>query len=256
VSDLEHELSILAGELEYPPTPDVAPAVRVRIAGAPRRRRPRLRRATAAIAVAGLLLAAGALAAAPGIRHSVLDWLGVDAVRIHRIPALPALPPGAGRDLGLGHRTTLDAARTYVSFPVLVPAGRPDAIYVAGSPPGGQVAFVYRPRRGIPRAPGTGVGLLIAEFRGRQPRAYIDKSLAPGTTVEGVRVGGGRGVWISGTPHQFAYLDARGQPRAQTLRLAGNTLLWRRGAVFLRLEAKVPERRALRIARSLRPAGT
>jgi hypothetical protein len=65
-------------------------------------------------------------------------------------------------------------------------------------------------------------------------------------------VRGAPGVWISGRPHDFAYLDARGRARVETLRLAGNTLVWRHGEVLLRLEARVSKRRALRIARSLR----
>jgi hypothetical protein len=203
--------------------------------------------------VAVLLLTAGALAAVPGIRHSVEDWLGLGSVRIERVPKLPALPAGPGRNLNLGRPTTLAAAGGQVDFTVLAPAAPPDATYVAASPPGGQVAFVYRPRRGLPAAvPGTGTGMLITEFRGQAPQPYIAKSLGPGTALQRVTVGGGHGVWISGSPHQFAYVDAQGRAREEFLRLAGNTLLWRRGPLLLRLEANVSEATALRIANSLR----
>jgi hypothetical protein len=252
MSDLERDLQALAVELAYPPTPDLAPGVRARLEIAPLRRRPALRRVAVAVAVALLLLAAGAVAAVPGIRHSVKDWLGLGSVRIERVPKLPALPPSPGRGLSLGRPTTLAAARSQVAFPIVAPARAPDEIYVAGSPPGGEVTFVYRPRRSLPPAPGTNTGMLITEFRGRQPRAYIGKSLGPGTTAEQVTLRGGHGVWISGSPHQFAYVDARGRAREQFLRLAGNTLLWRRGSLLLRLEADVSKSTALRVANSLR----
>jgi hypothetical protein len=254
MSELERDLRALGSELAYPPTPELTQAVRERLPAAtvPVRRLPARR--TLAIALAALLVAAGgAFAASPRIRHSVLDWLGLRSVRIERVPKLPELPPGrAGRDLGLGRRTTVAAARRQVSFRVLVPAPPPDEVYVSGSPPGGRVVFAYRPRRGLPRAPGTHAGLLITEFRGRQTTTLIQKTLGPGTTAEPVSVGGERGVWISGRPHQFAYEDSQGAAHAETLRLAGNTLLWQRGGVLLRLEANVSKAAALRIARTLR----
>jgi len=253
VSGLERDLQRLGDELAYPATPELGPAVRARIAARPPRRRLPARR-TLAIALVALTLAGGvAIAAVPGLRDSIGDWLGFGSVRIERLPRLPVLPAGpAGGDLGLGRRTTLAAARAHVSFPVLAPTRRPDEIYLASSPPGGQVAFVYHPGPGLPRAVGTRAGLLVAEFRGRQPRTYVAKSLGPGTTAARVRVRGAPGVWISGHPHEFAYLDSRGRARAETLRVAGNTLIWRHGDVLLRLEARLPKARALRIARSVR----
>jgi len=50
----------------------------------------------------------------------------------------------------------------------------------------------------------------------------------------------------------LAFVDAHGEVRAQTLRLAGNTLVWRHGLVLIRLEAKISRQAALRIATSLR----
>jgi len=236
---VERELTVLGDELAYPPTPELAAAVRARIEAPPRRRIPARR--TLALALAALLLlSGGALAASPGLRHSVLDWLGLRSVRVERVPTLPKLPPGpAGRDLGLGTRTTLPAARAHVGFPVLVSARRPDEVYVASSPPGGRVTLAYR-------------GVLITELRGRQDTTLIDKSLGPETTITRVRVGADPGVWIAGKPHEIAFVDARGQVRAENLRLAGNTLVWRHGDVLLRLEANVSRARALAIARTLR----
>jgi hypothetical protein len=252
VSALEQRLYEIGTDVAYPPTPNVAPAVLERLQAQRRRRRSVLAR-TVAIALAGLLLVtAAAFALEPELRHTVFDWLGLRSVRIERTPSVPTLPPGsAGGDLGLGRRTNVRDALPRLSFHALVPRRPADEVYLADSPPGGQISFVYRPRRDLPRAPGTATGLLITEFRGSQPREYLDKSLGPGTKISFVRAGADPGVWISGKPHEFAYLDARGQARPETLRLAGNTLLWNHHGVLLRLEANVSERTALRIAASL-----
>jgi hypothetical protein len=246
MSELERALEAVGLELDYPPVPDdVGRLVAERVRG---RRPARLQaRRTLAIAFAALLLMAGvAFAAAPGLRHSVLDWLGLRSVRIERVPKLPTLPPGrVGGNLGLGTRTTLSGARTHAGFRLLVPARVPDEVYLARSPAGRRVALVYAARAGFPR-------MLVTEFLGDQPPGYLEKTLGPGTTAERVRVNGDPGVWISGRPHELVYRDANGTIDIDTLRLAGNTLVWRHGAVLVRIEAHVSKASALRIARSMR----
>jgi hypothetical protein len=252
VSELERTLEAIGRALDYPPVPDIASGVAERVRGRRAARIPARR--TLAIATAALLLMAGAaFAAAPSLRHSVLDWLGLRSVHVQRVPRLPALPPGrAGRNLGLGTRTTLPGARSHVRFAVLVPVLAPDEVYVASAPAGGRVTLVYAPRAGLPRTHETRVGMLITEFLGEQPRGFIDKTLGPGTTAEPVTVGGDPGVWIAGRPHEIVYMDPDGSVNIDTLRLAGNTLIWRHGEVLVRLEADVSKAAALRIARSMR----
>jgi hypothetical protein len=255
VSELEHELRALGAELAYPATPDLVPAVRERVESAPaaKRRAWRPARRTLVLALALLLLlAAAAFAASSGLRHTVLDWLGLRSVRVERMQTLPVLPPGrVAGDLGLGRRVTLAEARAGASFGVLIPANRPDEVYLTGARPADRVTLAYRARPGLPRAPGTRVGLLLTELRGRQDQTLLDKSLGPGTTATRVRVGDDPGIWIAGNPHVFAFVDAGGRVRGEDLRLAGNTLVWRRGGLLLRLEAHVSKARALRIARTL-----
>jgi hypothetical protein len=205
-----------------------------------------------AIALAALLLLAGtAVAAVPSLRHSVLDWLGLRSVKIERVERLPATPPGD--ILALGTKTTLADAAKQASFTPVAPAGlRPDAVYFAKDPPGGQVALAYKPRAGFPVVGTTGLGMLITEFRGRQQSVYIQKALGPGTTAEAVTVDGAAGLWIAGEPHLLMYRDRNGSVQSYTPRLATNTLLWRRGELLLRLEAHVSKADALRIASSMR----
>jgi len=235
LSDIESDLRSLARELAFPATPELAPSVAARLAIRRPGKRRRVGRQVALAASALILAAGGAFAAEPGIRHAVLRWLGVRTVRIERVPSLPQLTAGpAGRGLGLGRRRELagrfpgadSAASAVRGLPRGLAPRRPGVVRL---PPG----------PGLRRAPGTGTGLLITEFRGLQPCEYIGKSLGPGTSAELVTVGGDPGVWISGKPHELAFVDSRGEVRAQTLRLAGNTLVWRHGTVLIRLEAMI-----------------
>jgi hypothetical protein len=141
-----------------------------------------------------------------------------------------------------------------VRFRVLVPARGPGEVYVSFTPAGGRVTLAYPPGPGLPRATGTHAGMLITEFRGDQPTEFLRKMIGPGTRIERVSVNGEPGAWISGRPHEVLYRDSRGALRPDTLRLAGNTLIWRQGGLVVRLEAHISKTAALRIARSMRPA--
>ncbi len=244
MSELERALSAIGGELDYPPTPALTPAVRARVVAAPSPRRGLRPREAIALAFAVLLIGAGsAFAASPRLRHSVLDWLGLRSVEIVRVPRLPAT--AAGDQLALGTRTTLQGAARAASFTPVVPAGEPpDEVYFSEEPPGGQVGLVYT-------RPG-GVRMLITEFRGQQQSVFIQKTLGPGTTAEAVSVSGQPGIWIAGMPHVLMYKDRSGQVQGYTPRLATNTLLWRQGDLLLRLEAHISKAAALKIAGSMR----
>jgi len=244
MADLETRLRALGAQAQWPSTPDVATAIRGRLAGAPPRRD---RRRAVALAIAlALLVPAAAVAAVPGARHAVLDWLGLRSVRVRTVPAPPR---AAGRPLDptLGRRTTLRDARRRLAFAVRVPAAlaAPDRVYLARTPPGGRVTLVYAARPGRPR-------LIVTQFRGSRTRAFLEKSVGPGTTVQRLRVGRAPGAWLAGRPHGFVYADAHGVIREEDTRLAGNVLVWERDGVVLRLEGRLTRARALRFARSFR----
>jgi hypothetical protein len=272
--DLEQALADLAASLEFPPTPNLAAAVTARLDEAPARRpaAPARRRGRLAgligrpswrrLAVAGLaavLLAVAVLVASPGTREAVARRLGLRGVGVQLggpPPPTVTTRPGERLDLGLGERVTLEEARRRVGFPVLVPGAagfqQPAAVYVNEAvPAGGRVDLVYRARPGLSASPFTDVGLLVTEFRG-QPTPEFLKKVAVLGMVEEVRVGGEPGYWFSGEPHFFTYRDARGNLRDEQTRLAGNTLVWQRGELTLRIEGEISRQEALRIAESMR----
>jgi hypothetical protein len=220
--ELDVALRELGRHVEFPPTPDVASAIRSRLQ--PRRmwRRP------VAIALAVLVVAVGAVLAVPPARTAVLDWLGLRGVSIVRVDELPPTP--AIERLDLGRKVTLEEAPLWLR----VPEDKPDSVYVGD----GRVSLLW----GTPDR----VRLLLTEFRGK---AFIEKLIEPDVRVERVTVNGEAGVWLE-EPHVVFFEDLRGRVRRSTGRLAGNTLLWQHGEVTLRLEGDLSKEEALRIART------
>ena len=235
MSELETRLAEL--RVEWPPEPDVAARVRTRLEPEPRPRR--FRRAWA-VALAILVLGGG-VAAVPSARSAVLRWLGIEGVRIQRVPEAPT-PTTSAPALDLGERTPLARG-------TLVPRalGRPAAVYTDVD----HVTLLYRPRRGLPESAQTGAGALLSQFPGRTHPDLIRKLAGPGTTIERVRVDGEPGYWLGGDVHSLIYQDPSGDIRESPMRLAGPTLVWRQGELTLRLEADISKSRALAIARSV-----
>jgi hypothetical protein len=242
MNELERRLRHLGQSIDFPATPDLAAAVEVRLSLTPRRRR-RIRGRALAIAFAIFVLGVGTAFAVPGSREAILEWLGLRGATIERVVTLPEVAERP--ELALGERVTLDEARRQVAFDSVVPRllGEPDQIYVDESAPGGRVSLVYLGEDGE-------IAALVTEFRGDLAPELIGKLLAGGTTAEEVTVDGQPGVWIQGEPHVFFYRDPNGDIREETLRLAGNTLLWQRGDLLLRLESGLAKAEALRVATS------
>lgn len=236
MNELERALVVLGRQVEFPPEPDLAAAVRARI-----ERRPRVPRRALVIAFAALVVAIAAAFAVPPARSAILRWFGFHGVRIEFVDELPTVPPRAR--LALGTKTTLDAARAAVPFELSTSKllGPPDAVYLLGR----RVWFVYGDER-RPR-------LLVAQFPGTTEGGLVKKLIEPGTRVEFVTVDGAPGYWITGSPHEVLYQDQFGRIVPDSIRLAGDTLLWARGNVTLRLEGRMSKSQALRIARSLEP---
>jgi hypothetical protein len=233
--DLEQRLAALGATLELPPAPDVVPAVLARLPARHRLRRPARR--TLVLALAATLLLAGAAMAVPQTRHVILRVLGLRGVTIERVPQLPPLPRSAGARLGLGQPITLARARHAAGFTALLPPSA-TGVYLGHDVPGGRIsALIGR--------------LLLVEFRGSTV-PYIFKVLGPGTTLQRVRVNGGPGVYLSGAPHEVLFQAQSGDIRTDSVRLAGNVLMWQQGPLTIRLEGTRTLTQARAVARSLR----
>jgi hypothetical protein len=236
--ELERRLLALGTALDVPPAPDTVPTV---LAGLPARRRRRgaPARRVLVVAVATMLLAAGAAMAVPSSRDAILRAIGLRGVRIERVRRLPPIPPGAktGARLGLGRPISLARARHAAGFTPLLPP-RVSQVYIGHDVPGGRISALLGP-------------VLITEFRG-SAQPYIFKVIDPDTRLTTTRVNGANGVYLSGAPHQVLFGATNGEIRADRVRLAGNVLIWQHGLVIVRIEGTRTLAQALAIARSLR----
>jgi hypothetical protein len=246
MSELELALVELGRRLEYPATPELAPRVRVRLAEGPAPAFRAGRRRALALVLVVLAVAIGAVMAVPGTRAAILEFFHLRGVTIERVGELPTVPLQPNFDkLFLGEKVTLEEARKRADFEVVVPEalGEPDAVYFqSGNPPSGMVSLVYGTAE-QPRA-------LFTEFRATVDEV-IFKKVAAGTHIAKVQVDGQPGFFLSGNPHEFSYFDRRGEYRQEIIRLAGNTLVWERGPLTLRLEADIDRKEAVEIARSV-----
>ena len=238
--ELERELRELAVEVAFPPVPDVATRVTARLEREPTGGRSTRRRKLVVVLALLALALAGALAV-PAARTAILELLRLRGATIERVGELP---PAAAARLELGEPISLAEARRRLPFPVVLPAaaGRAPTVYYLPYPSGGQLGLAL----GTPERP-----LVFTAFRA-EGLELATKLVGPGTRIEEVTIAGDRGVWLEGEPHAFVYRDAQGEIREAALRLAGNTLLWERGALTLRLEGARTKEEALRIARSVR----
>ncbi|MGH3031427.1 MAG: hypothetical protein ACRDNE_11845, partial [Gaiellaceae bacterium] len=183
MNELDQALTRLGSEIEFPETPDVAGAVRGRLAGVPRRR-PLVR--TLALAFAVLAVMVGAVLAVPPARSAILEWLGLRGATVERVETLPDLPSRVSTSLELGRRVPMEHGRPRVEFPsLLVPEalGAPDAAYYSSAVPGGKVSLVYEPGDDLPRSRFTGLGLLVTQFSGEASPDFVSKLVDQGVRV-------------------------------------------------------------------------
>jgi hypothetical protein len=255
LTELEQALRGLGSEIVFPETPDIASAVRGRLAERTARRRPVLpSRRTLAVAFAILALAAGLAMAVPPARTAILDFFGLRGATVERVDELQPLPSGPGRNLGLGQRVGLEEAEGLAAFDVLVPEalGEPDSVWHSGFLPGGRISLIYAPREELPRTRETGVGLLVTEFRGDVAPELVGKLVDQATRVERLTVDGSPAIWLEGGPHEVFFRAPDGEILGDTVRLAGNTLLLEQGTLLVRLEGTFSRDRAVELAESLR----
>lgn len=271
-AQLAAALADLGTQIGWPVGPDVRGRVLARIQAEPSRASwwraawsPRYGFAPAIVTIAIALVAV--LVFSPEARATATDILRLRGVEIFRGPVPPPSPtpsrspgsiasPTPSPALGLGALVTLDEAKARAGYPVVVPTdpllGAPDEVYLRAVANSNQVSFLYKARSGIPLSPDAGVAAIVSEFGGGTvDEQFFGKVLDRNTTLEKVVIDGEPGFWIQGQPH-FFFFNTGGAVVQETLRLAGNTLIWQRNGLLLRLEAQVDKATALRIAASLR----
>jgi hypothetical protein len=230
VADLERQLRELGGEIAYPRTPNLARAVRARIRPQPAWRRWRVVLAAAAVVLIAL---AGAIAVNPDARRTVAGFLGLPGFQFQKVKVLPSPSPYYGT-----RGVTLDEARHLAGFSVVTP-GSPEKIRSVAfddRPPGGEVELDLES------------GAIVTEVKGAIDVGFFGKMLGPSGQVTEVSVGGSTGYWVTGGEHIFVYQDATGQYRNDDLRRSGDTLVFVRNGVIVRIEGAESEADALRIA--------
>ncbi|MGH2472010.1 MAG: hypothetical protein ACRDG6_06360 [Candidatus Limnocylindria bacterium] len=256
--ELEQTLTDIGGRLDGPRR-DLWPAVGTRIAE--RRAVPwwsRLaldRRTLAPVAATLAVILVATFLLTPDLAARAAEVLGLPGAQIFRVTTTPSPIPTTGAFVTFtGQRaTSLAEASRIAGFTVREPAalGQPDEIYVESAPL--KVTLVYRSRQGLPVTALPGISALVVQFKGTLDAPVLGKAIGPNTTLEAVPLSSGNAAyWLAGQPHQFFYRDTAGNMQPETLRLAGNTLLWETGGVTYRLEAQVSREEAVRIASTLR----
>ena len=244
-------VAIAALDVDWPPTPDLAPAVMA----ATRSERPRVVRLPMSrpkrillIAAATVLLLAGAAVAA-----KILIDLG--AVVVEVAPGPPGVLPTPS-SVPFGEPITHEEAVLVLGDDVPFPAGlgTPDRIWAdevlteAGEVV--RVTAAWRPGPGLPAIPGTRTGAVLMRFEGDTDQAFKEVYENTGR-VEPSRFDGTEALWTSGT-HLLELLTSDG---VVFVRVDGNVLLWRDGPFTMRLETSLPKAAAIEIAAST-PSGT
>ncbi len=266
-SNMDRYLTNKASAFRYPPTPDIASAVRNRLVegsyrdnGRPRGRRHRPAQAGLAMALTVAVLL-GSMFVVPGARAFVGD-LYVGAVHLilggpdqpqRDISASTPVIPGASWNPGLAGETNLASIAGNWPGALKLPTypsdlGLPDHIYYQSV---NYDLFLYvwldptnpaRPRLTLYQVPMT---------------TAASKIIPSGTRMTDVMVGTSYGEWIDGpTTLQLQYYDANGSKiwSADQL-LDGNTLLWKdmdNGYTY-KLVGDLTQDEAIRIATSMEP---
>ena len=148
-------------------------------------------------------------------------------------------------------------------LPILLPSdprfGPPDGVWLDDL---GRVTLVWTARPGVPTASESSDGLVVTAMPGSMNPDYFEKIIHPGGTVEPVEVNGGTGYWISGSPHEFVYVDPAGQARFDPPADRRHARLVRQRGHVPHRDRSRPERRdrargrdALRARRGTHPAG-
>ncbi len=267
----EARLRATAGALPYPSTPDVAGAVRRRLAAASARLAPRsfiTRRPRLAWAIALVVLLVAGLLAVPEVRAGLLQFLRIGAVRIFLAPptptpgeaeaivtALPATgvlpvatstprptPTLAASLIDLGGETTLEEARARFGFPIALPAypsglGPPDRVFLQNF--GGPMVVLVWLDPAQPDRVRLSLHLLTCDV-------CATKNDPP--VLQTTSVNGQPAIWTEG-PYMLQLNNGSIDVRRM---IEGHVLIWADGPITYRLETDLSLDEAVKIAESLK----
>ena len=244
--DLELELRELAPAIDWPATPNLAPAVRRRIEAEPARRFARPGRRALVVALAVLVVAAGAVMAVPSARTAVLEWLGLRGVTVQRVETLPTVTEPSD-ELVVGDLVTADEAADLAGFPLPdadgSSLGPPDEIRYSSQIADGQVAYIWRDEDGR-------ISTLFTVFEAGIDERYIEKMVDATGNFSRTTVDGHPALWVEGL-HFFMYVLPTGEGREETARLSRNALLWEDENRLYRIEGDLTLEQARAIAEDL-----
>jgi hypothetical protein len=252
--ELESSVQDSARAFSYPPTPDIASAVRNRLT----RNHPSHYRRLAWVAAVALLVMA-ALLAVPEARAVVQEILRVGGIQIFLVeptatitptpvpsrtprPTLAPEPTPVTSVLDLPGETTLDEVRNQVSFDVLLPTypedlGTPDRIFLQDL--GGDVVTLVWLE---PENPGQSrLALQILDER------VVGSKLEP-NDFEMVSVDNRTAYWLTGE-HVLAFYESSASDFIRIIN--DNVLIWEVDRITYRLETDAMLEEAVRIAESL-----
>jgi hypothetical protein len=239
----------LAGlELEWPPTPDLAPAVMAATRSA---RRPRVVRLPLSRSKRILLIAAAIVLLLAGAALAAKFVIDLGAVVVEVTPTPGTLPTSPSVD-PFGRPLTLEEATAVVEGDLMLPErlGPPDDLWAdelftdAGEVV--RITAAWDAIPGLPAIEGTTHGAVLMRFEGDTDQAF--KEIYENTgTVEPAIVGGAEAIWTTG-PHTIRLLTSEGIVYTE---VDGNVLLWRDGPYTMRLETSLTKGEAVRIADSV-----
>lgn len=258
---LEFRLRQVGKTFLYPPTPDIAAKVALKVERQARSRPwwQSERRRVAWAAALVLVLLCGLLAVPP-VRAQIVEFLQIGAVRIFlgestSTPAVTATADPASKPaplttqtplpsfLNLAGETTLQQARQNAAFPIRLPAyppelDAPDRVYYQGVQ-GGVVILLWTDPGNPDR-----VLLSLLQFA---PGEFASKG--PPRIIQSTEVNGQEAIWAQG---EHLLILENGQFGNVQFVVRGNVLIWTEGQVTYRLESDLPLEEALQVAESLR----
>lgn len=260
--DFEAQLRSIAGDMNYPSTPNIAGSVTALLRSA---NRPRPVSRTLVWSLTILLILISSLMLIPPARAAILEFIQIGVVRIFRAEPtpLPAPQPESSSPVApvtataaptaqplipilekLAGEMTLEEAQRNVDYPILLPAyppdlGSPDRVFVQDAD-GAMTILVWID----PQKPDE----VLMSLHFLPSGSWAVKKIEP-TRIQETEVNGQRAIWAIG-PYPVRYSNG---DIDFTRLVDGHVLIWAQGDVTYRLETRLSLEEAVRVAESLEP---